>query len=118
MERKERLATSALSDLIQKRTEVAGKYGAETSEKSFLVLVVDDSIDNVVVISLDLQNEGYRVVTASNGEEAISVASLTHPQLILMDISMPRLDGFAATRKIREMGVRLRSWIEGRPMPE
>src|SRR6266436_45646 len=102
MERKERLATSALSDLKQERTEVAGKYGAETSEKSFLVLVVDDSIDNVVVISLDLQNEGYRVVTASNGEEAISVASLTHPQLILMDISMPRLDGFAATRKIRE----------------
>ncbi len=102
MERKERLATSALSDLKQKRTEVAGKYGAETSAKSFLVLVVDDSIDNVVVISLDLQNEGYRVVTASNGEEAISVASLTHPHLILMDISMPRLDGFAATRKIRE----------------
>jgi len=103
MERKEPLATSTLTDIRKKENrEVAGKYGAGAAAKSFLILVVDDYIDNVVVISLNLQNEGYKVVTASNGEEAISVASLTHPHLILMDISMPRLDGLAATRKIRE----------------
>ncbi len=103
MERKEPLATSTLTDIRKKENrEVAGKYGPAASAKSFLILVVDDYIDNVVVISLNLQNEGYKVVTASNGEEAISVASLTRPHLILMDISMPRLDGLAATRKIRE----------------
>jgi CheY-like chemotaxis protein len=67
-----------------------------------LILLVDDSADNVAMLSLDLQQQGYRVVTATNGEEAISVACYTLPDLILMDISMPRLDGLGATRKIRE----------------
>ena len=64
--------------------------------------MVDDSADNVAMLSLDLQQQGYRVVTATNGEEAISVAFYTQPNLILMDISMPRLDGLGATRRIRE----------------
>ena len=78
---------------------------ADTQEfipQDFLVLVVDDTVDNLVIISLHLQQSGYRVVTATDGEEAIKVAALTHPDLILMDISMPGLDGLGATRKIRE----------------
>lgn len=67
-----------------------------------LILVVDDSADNVAMLSLALQQQGYRVVTATDGEDAISVAFYTLPNLILMDISMPRLDGLGATRKIRE----------------
>ena len=74
----------------------------EFTPQDFLVLVVDDTVDNLVIISLHLQQSGYRVVTANDGEEAIKVASLTHPDLILMDISMPGLDGLGATRKIRE----------------
>jgi len=70
--------------------------------KKFLILVVDDSADNVAMLSLDLQQEGYRVVTATDGEEAISVARATLPNLILMDISMPKLDGLGATRRILE----------------
>jgi CheY-like chemotaxis protein len=65
------------------------------------ILVVDDQNDNLVVISLAVQERGYRVVTAVNGEDAVSVAMLTQPQLILMDISMPKLDGIEATRIIR-----------------
>ncbi|MDQ1612169.1 MAG: hypothetical protein QOG00_2100 [Pyrinomonadaceae bacterium] len=74
----------------------------EFTPQDFLVLVVDDTVDNLVIISLHLQQSGYRVVTAGDGEEAIKVAALTHPDLILMDISMPGLDGLGATRKIRE----------------
>lgn len=74
----------------------------EFTPQDFLILVVDDTVDNLVIISLHLQQSGYRVVTATDGEEAIKVAALTHPDLILMDISMPGLDGLGATRKIRE----------------
>ncbi len=64
--------------------------------------MVDDSADHVAMLSLDLQQQGYRVVTATNGEEAVSVAGYTLPNLILMDVSMPQLDGLGATRRIRE----------------
>jgi CheY-like chemotaxis protein len=74
----------------------------EFTPQDFLVLVVDDTVDNLVIISLHLQQSKYRVVTATNGEEAIKVAALTNPDLILMDLSMPGLDGLGATRKIRE----------------
>lgn len=72
------------------------------AKKDVLILVVDDQADNVALLSYDLQLQGYHVVTASNGVEAIKVAFLMRPSLILMDISMPELDGLAATSKIRE----------------
>ena len=65
------------------------------------VLVVDDQSDNLTLVSLALQEQGYRVSTAVNGQDAVSVARLVLPQLILMDISMPVLDGIGATRVIR-----------------
>src|SRR3954463_4540848 len=74
----------------------------ELALNDFLVLVVDDMVDNTIVISLDLQQQGYRVVTASDGEQAVNVAAKTYPDIILMDIGMPELDGLGATRKIRE----------------
>jgi CheY-like chemotaxis protein len=74
----------------------------ELSLKDFLVLVVDDMVDNTVMLSLDLQHEGYRVVTAADGEQAVKIASQTNPDIILMDIGMPELDGLGAARKIRE----------------
>lgn len=108
MEYKDPKATSALPGINAKKESEAPisrdlKVSREQdSGKKFLILVVDDSADNVAVLSLDLQQEGYRVVTATDGEEAVSVAAYTMPNLILMDISMPKLDGLGATRKIRE----------------
>jgi CheY-like chemotaxis protein len=72
-------------------------------EPKFLILIVDDSADNLAMISLDLQQQNYRVVTASNGEDAIKIAAQTNPNLILMDINLPELDGLAATRRIRDI---------------
>jgi CheY-like chemotaxis protein len=74
----------------------------ELSLKDFLVLVVDDMVDNTVMLSLDLQHEGYRVVTAADGEQAVKIAAQTNPDIILMDIGMPELDGLGAARKMRE----------------
>lgn len=65
-----------------------------------MILVVDDSADNVALISLALQQQGYRVVTANNGEDAVTVATNMQPNLILMDINLPTLDGLGATRRI------------------
>ena len=105
------LPTSPLSEPDDESThefstaERAAPAPVETddlSRRDFLILVVDDVVDNLVLISLDLQQQGYRVVTASDGEEAVKVAALAYPDLILMDIGMPELDGLGATRKIRE----------------
>ncbi|HEX8177190.1 MAG TPA: response regulator [Pyrinomonadaceae bacterium] len=68
------------------------------------VLVVDDQNDNLVLVSLAVQEMGFRVVTAVNGEDAMAVSLLARPQLILMDIAMPVLDGIEATRAIRQCG--------------
>lgn len=91
------LATSGLPKL---KDAVSRKD--QQIEPKFLILVVDDLADNVAMLSLDLQQQGYRVVTANNGEDAIAVASQMLPNLILMDINLPALDGLGATRRIRE----------------
>jgi CheY-like chemotaxis protein len=72
----------------------------ETRER--VILLAEDSADSAVPISLHLQQAGYQVVMANDGEEAVKVAMLSRPDLILMDLAMPVLDGLAATRRIRE----------------
>jgi CheY-like chemotaxis protein len=72
------------------------------NEETAKVLVVDDQNDNLVLISLAVQEMGFHVITAVNGEDALAVALLACPQLILMDIAMPKLDGLEATRLIRQ----------------
>jgi CheY-like chemotaxis protein len=59
-------------------------------------------VDNLALISLDLQQMGYRVVTASDGEKAVRVAAQTKPDIILMDIAMPGTDGLEATRLLHK----------------
>jgi two-component system cell cycle response regulator DivK len=73
-----------------------------SNETDYLILVVDDSIDNLTMISLDLQQNGYRVATATNGAEALQVAGLINPDLIIMDLAMPEVDGLESTRQIRQ----------------
>jgi CheY-like chemotaxis protein len=75
---------------------------SEPKETGQTILVVDDMRDNLILLSLSLQDMGYRVVTATNGEDALNIAKMARPDLILMDIAMPQQDGLAATRHIRE----------------
>ena len=76
----------------------------EKKTASKTILVVDDVSDNRILMSLSLQDMGYRVLTACDGEEAVSIAESARPDLILMDIAMPHLDGLGATRRIRDTG--------------
>jgi len=66
------------------------------------ILVVDDEKNIVDIIKYNLKKEGYNVLTAMDGEEAIAVNEKEKPDIILLDIMMPKLDGYAACRRIRE----------------
>jgi two-component system response regulator len=66
------------------------------------ILVVEDFEDNRFMMRRLLEMSGYHVVEAVNGEEAITLACSELPELILMDLSLPQLDGLAATRRIRQ----------------
>lgn len=69
-----------------------------------LVLVTDDHEDTRFLLSTVLGMSGYAVIEAVDGEEAVRLAESAVPDLILMDGSLPRLDGLAATRRIRRLG--------------
>ena len=64
------------------------------------ILVVDDSQTELHVITSYLQSAGHQTITAENGEEGLSVARTERPDLVFMDVVMPGLNGFQATRKI------------------
>ena len=66
------------------------------------VLLVEDFEDNRFMMRRLLEMSGYRVVEAVNGKEAVEKAASERPDLILMDLSLPHLDGLAATRRIRQ----------------
>ena len=65
------------------------------------VLLVEDNEDNRIVYSTILRHFGYKVTEALNGEEGISKARSEHPDLILMDISIPIIDGWEATQVLK-----------------
>lgn len=66
------------------------------------ILVVDDEILLVKGIRFNLQNEGYEVITGSNGLEAVQMVQAQHPDLVVLDVMMPEMDGLTACSKIRE----------------
>jgi DNA-binding response OmpR family regulator len=66
------------------------------------ILVVDDEPRFVRLVEANLQTEGFDVVKAKNGKEAVDTAVAEKPDLILMDVMMPEMDGFAACERIRE----------------
>jgi DNA-binding response OmpR family regulator len=67
-----------------------------------LILVADDDPDILALVSFRLERAGYDIVAATNGEEAVEVALARRPDLAILDVMMPRLDGYEATRRLRE----------------
>jgi CheY-like chemotaxis protein len=93
---------NALLSQSNARGEVSPARGP-VSESSPLVLVVEDHEDTRYMLEYLLGLYGCRVTVAEDGEDAVCVAEREHPDLVLMDTNLPRLDGFAATRRMREL---------------
>jgi PAS domain S-box-containing protein len=82
------------------------KSGPRPRLHGIRVLVVDDSADNQLMMSRFLQGAGASVALASDGEEGVQKALSEDFDVVLMDVQMPRLDGYAATARLRERGYR------------
>jgi DNA-binding response OmpR family regulator len=73
-----------------------------SEEKKQTILVVDDEPRYVQLVEVNLQTEGYEVRSANNGQEALEEVSKEQPDLIMLDVMMPVMDGFTACERIRE----------------
>ncbi|MFC5048063.1 response regulator transcription factor [Aquimarina hainanensis] len=71
--------------------------------KDITILLVDDEPDILEIVGYNLTAEGYNVITAENGLEAIKVAKKKKPQLIILDVMMPEMDGIEACEQIRKL---------------
>ena len=67
------------------------------------ILVCDDEADIVSALRIYLEAEGYRVLTAANGKEAVAIVSRESVQLVVMDIMMPVMNGYEAAKRIRSL---------------
>ncbi len=65
------------------------------------ILVVDDEVNITQILEFSIGAEGYEVITAANGEEAIDKARREQPDLIILDVMMPKIDGYEACRVLK-----------------
>jgi two-component system, OmpR family, alkaline phosphatase synthesis response regulator PhoP len=72
-------------------------------KKDIKILLVDDEADILEIVGYNLSQEGYQIVTAENGREAVAKARKEMPQLIIMDVMMPEMDGMEAVEAIRKI---------------
>ena len=68
------------------------------------ILYVEDNEDNIYMLSARLKRKGYEVIVAADGEQGLVRARSDAPTLILMDLSLPILDGWEATRRLKAIG--------------
>ncbi len=75
---------------------------ADSANQSDRILVVDDLPDNYVLLQTLLETEGYQVEVADNGQAALASITSHPPDLVLLDVMMPEMNGFEVTRRIRQ----------------
>lgn len=81
----------------------SGTRSTDAEREAATVLLVEDTEDTRQMMRRLLEMSGFRVVEALNGREAVDIALEVKPQIILMDLSLPFVDGIAATRQIRHL---------------
>lgn len=91
------------SNMETSQTEFVRVTGLAKNQATFRILIVDDYLESRYLLSLMLQKVGFLVQEAANGQEAIKIWSDWHPSLIWMDMRMPVLDGYEATKQIRKL---------------
>lgn len=90
--------------LVKNRiTFTTSKTVHDMKKKEIRILLVDDEPDILEIIGYNLSQEGYQIFTAKNGKEAILQAKKNLPQLIIMDVMMPEMDGMEACENIRKI---------------
>ena len=82
-------------------TSLAGREGPRSKRGSIRILVVDDSDDLRGLISAWLEDEGYAVVTAGSGREALDAAAVYYPDIVILDLVIPPPDGFEVCAALR-----------------
>jgi two-component system, cell cycle response regulator len=75
----------------------------EIYKRQPVILIVDDIQDNIKVLGNILKEENYKIAVANNGEQAISIAAAAHPDLILLDVMMPGIDGFETCNRLKNI---------------
>ncbi len=80
----------------------AGAYIDRMDSVDATVLVVDDDPVIVDLLRVNFEMEGYKVISAGDGEEGLALARQEHPDVIVLDVMMPRLDGLGMARRLRE----------------
>src|SRR5262245_4719539 len=88
----------------EKMTKPLPVDNVASQDNQLTVLVVDDTAVNRQILSVFLQKLGFRCVMAGDGDEAVAVFERERPDIILMDVMMPDVNGYEATRRIREKG--------------
>jgi signal transduction histidine kinase/DNA-binding response OmpR family regulator len=86
----------------ERLSEILKRYTHDTSSEASLALVVDDEIEARALLRRGLERDGWRVVEAQNGRDALERLEHVTPQLILLDLMMPEMDGFEFVARIRE----------------
>jgi two-component system cell cycle response regulator DivK len=93
------LSTEGGSGVVRETGRTNSASGGRATQT---VLVVEDFEDTRSLMRVELERRGYRVVEAVDGEDGVAKAVAERPEIVLMDIGLPGLDGIAATRRIRE----------------